>query len=287
VPPENVIGGEGEGWQVMMAGVNVERILNASYYLGSMREAIRYARQHLERRVQFGRTTGSIAVNQFKLADMYTKLQLSRLLVYYAAHCADQGVDVPVEAAMAKLVGSESAFEVAREAIQCMGGNGCMHNYYPTAGLLSSAKQAEIAAGTNEIMRLLIYRMADRQYAPHLAPYVRTYDEGLASVLPVGTPAPPRPVGSETDILRVLAENYRVNPGLHMTADDIRSFLQVDDETLAGHLDSLEAQGLVSQYRDRRGRATMARATLKGIKEAFPAEHYRHIPEWVLPEDTF
>jgi alkylation response protein AidB-like acyl-CoA dehydrogenase len=287
VPPENVIGEEGEGWRVMMAGVNVERILNASYYLGSMREAIRYARQHLERRVQFGRTTGSIAVNQFKLADMYTKLQMSRLLVYYAAHCADQGVDVPVEAAMAKLVGSESAFEVAREAIQCMGGNGCMHNYYPTAGLLSAAKQSEIAAGTSEIMRLLIYRMADRQYAPHLQPYVRAYDEGLASVLPVGTPLPPRSVESEADVLHVLAENYRVNPGLHMTPDDIRAFLEVDDESLAGHLESLEGQGLVSQYRDRRGRATMARATLKGIKEAFPPEHYRHIPEWVLPEDTF
>jgi alkylation response protein AidB-like acyl-CoA dehydrogenase len=287
VPPENVIGEEGEGWNVMMAGVNVERILNASYYLGSMRESIRYAKQHLDRRVQFGRPTGSIAVNQFKLADMYTKLQMSRLLVYYAAHCADQGVDVPVEAAMAKLVGSESAFEVAREAIQCMGGNGCMHNLYPTAGLLSGAKQAEIAAGTSEIMRLLIYRMADRAYAPHLQPYVRAYDEELAAVLPVGRPEPPKPVSSETDVLQLLAEEYRVNPGLHMTPDDIRKFLEVEDDDLANHLETLEEQGLVSQYRDRRGRARMARATVKGIKQAFPPEHYQHVPDWVRPEDTF
>jgi len=287
VPAENVIGGKGEGWQVMMAGVNVERILNASYYLGSMREAIRYAKQHLDRRVQFGRPTGSIAVNQFKLADMYTKLQLSRLLVYYAAHCADQGVDVPVEAAMAKLVGSESAFEVAREAIQCMGGNGCMHNYYPTPGFLSSAKQAEIAAGTSEIMRLLIYRMADKEYAKHLQPYVRAYDEELGAVLPVGKPEPPKPVTSERDVLGVLAEDYRVNPGLHMTFGDIREFLDADDETLAGHLESLEGQGLAAQYRDRRGRVRMVRATIKGIKQAFPSEHYRHIPDWVQPEDTF
>jgi alkylation response protein AidB-like acyl-CoA dehydrogenase len=287
VPPENVIGEEGSGWEVMMAGVNVERILNASYYLGSIRESIRYAKQHLDRRIQFGRPTGSIAVNQFKLADMYTQLQLSRLLVYYAAHCADLGVDVPVEAAMAKLVGSEASFDVAREAIQCMGGNGCMQNYYPTTGLLTSAKQGEIAAGTNEIMRLIIYRMADREYAPHLQPYVRAYDEELAAVLPVGRPEPPKAVSSETDVLGVLAEDYRVNPGLHMTLADIRKFLVADDDELAKHLESLEEQGLAAQYRDRRGRVRMVRATLKGIKSAFPAEHYSHIPDWVLPEDTF
>jgi alkylation response protein AidB-like acyl-CoA dehydrogenase len=287
VPQENVIGAEGEGWQVMMAGVNVERILNAAYYLGAMRESIRYAKQHLERRVQFGRPTGSIAVNQFKLADMYTKLQMSRLLVYYAAHCADLGVEVPVEAAMAKLIGSESSFEVAREAIQCMGGNGCMHNYYPTAQNLSAAKQAEIAAGTSEIMRLLIYRMADRQYAQHLQPYRREYDEELAAVLPVARTAAPKAVESERDVLAVLAEDYRVNPGLHMTFADIREYLDADDETLAEHLSSLEEQGLASQYRDRRGRVRMVRATVKGIKEAFPPEHYRHIPDWVLPDDTF
>jgi hypothetical protein len=188
---------------------------------------------------------------------------------------------------MAKLVGSESAFEVAREAIQCMGGNGCMYNHFPTARFLSAAKQAEIAAGTSEIMRLLVYRMADRSYAPFLQPYVRAYDEEMAVALPVGKPDPPRPVSSDLDVLRVLAEDYRVNPGLHMTPSDIRAFLEVTDEELARHLAGLEARGLVSQHRDRRGRPVMARATLKGIKEAFPREHYRHIPEWVQPEDAF
>jgi alkylation response protein AidB-like acyl-CoA dehydrogenase len=287
VPVSNVIGAEGEGWTVMMSGVNVERTLNAAYYLGVMREAIRYARQHLERRVQFGRTTGSVQVNQFKMADMYTRLQTARLLVYYSALCADRGLDVPVEGAMAKLYGSEAAFEVVREAIQCMGGNGVMQNYYPTARALGQSKQAEIAAGTNEIMRLLISRMAGTLYAHHFPAPVRVYDEDIHAPVPLGQPPERRPVADAGDVLAVLAEDYRVNPGLHMTLEDLRVFLDVSEEDLVRHLEELEGQGLAGIFRDRKGRVTMARASLRGIKQAYPPEHYRYIPPWVAEGDAF
>ncbi len=157
VPVANLLGQEGEGWKIMMGGLNVERILNAAPALGPARECIRYTRQHLERRIQFGQPTGSIATNQFKLADMIWKLYLSRLVVYYAAHCADLGKAVPVEAAISKMYASDTCMETALEAVQCMGGNGIL-KIYPVERIFRDAKHQQIAAGTSEVLKLLIYR---------------------------------------------------------------------------------------------------------------------------------
>jgi alkylation response protein AidB-like acyl-CoA dehydrogenase len=286
VPRDNVIGAEGDGWRVMMDGLNVERIVNGATYLGEIREAIRYARQHLERRVQFRQTTGSIPVNQFKLADMYAKYQMSRLIVFYAAYAADLGRDVPIEAGLCKLFASDAQLEVAIEAIQCMGGNGVMQ-IYPAERYMRDAKLNQIAAGTNEILRLLIYRMGNKEFAADLQPPIRVIDEELQTPLPLGKAPPPKPIDSETDVLKVLAENYRVNPGLHMTIGDIKQFLDAPDDVLLQHLASLEEKGLASQFKNRRGQVEMAKATLRGIKAANPPEYYRHIPSWVLPEDVF
>ncbi len=286
VPVENVIGPEHEGWSVMMNGLNIERLVNAAAYLGEIREAIRYARQHLERRVQFGMTTGSIAVNQFKLSDMYSAYLMSRLIVYYGAYAADLGRDIPVEGGLSKLFASDSLLNVAINAIQCMGGNGVMR-IYPAERYLRDAKLNQIAAGTNEVLRLLIYRMGNRLFEEDLRPPVRVMDEELGTPLPLGVAAKPRPVQDETDVLKVLAENYRVNPGLHMTLGDIKQLLDVTDDALLQYLASLEAEGLASVYKGRRGQIEMAKPTLKGIKAAFPPEYYRHIPAWVTPEDVF
>jgi alkylation response protein AidB-like acyl-CoA dehydrogenase len=286
VPVSNIIGADGDGWTVMMSGLNEERVTNAAGYLGSMREAIRYARQHLERRIQFNDRTGSISVNQFKLADMYSKYQLARLIVYYAAYAADTGRDIPVEAALSKLYGSEAAFEIATEAIQCMGGNGVMQTY-PVERFLRDAKLSQIAAGTSEVLRLLIYRMGNREYADILQAPVRVMDDDLKTPIPAGTPPAKKRAEGEGDVLKVLAENYRVNPGLHMTIEDMKMFLDVSDEALLQHLASLEEKGLASQWKDRRGQVQLSKATLAGIKAANPPEYYRHIPSWVLPGDIF
>ncbi|MCP5114754.1 MAG: acyl-CoA/acyl-ACP dehydrogenase, partial [bacterium] len=209
VPLENIIGGPGDGWKVMMGGLNIERALNSAQYLGPMREAIRYAKMHLERRVQFGKPTGAIATNQFKQADLYWKYYLARLVTYYTAHCADLARDVPIDGALAKMLGSDSMFEIASEAIQCMGGNGVMKTY-PVERTLGDAKLCQIAAGTNEIMRLVIYRMGGAFLEAGLQAPVRLWDEELKVPLQVGTPPEKQPVRDAADVLRVLAENYRV-----------------------------------------------------------------------------
>jgi len=286
VPVENVIGGQGNGWKVMMRGLNVERVLTAAGPLGGMREAIRYARQHLERRVQFRQTTGAIPVNQFKMADLYSQYQLARLLIYYTAYCADLGVEVPIEAALSKLYAAEAGLAVALEAIQCMGGNGVM-KIYPVERIMRDMKLNQIAAGTSEIQRLLIYRMASRQYAETLRPPVRMIDDELGIPLPIGPAPEPRKVEDEMDVLRVLAENYRVNPGLHMTIPDIKQFLDISDEDLLKYLDALEEKGLASQWQNRKGQVELVKATLAGIQAANPPEYYRHIPDWVSEKDVF
>jgi alkylation response protein AidB-like acyl-CoA dehydrogenase len=286
VPIENVIGGEGDGWRVMMSGLNIERALGGAAPLGQMREAIRYAKHHLERRVQSGRTTGSIATNHSKLADMISKYQLSRLLVYYCAYCADLNREVPIEAALAKLYASEVGLEIALDGIQCMGGNGLM-KIYPVERYMRDMKLNQIAAGTSEILRLIIYRMGSMTLAEELKPQRRVYDEEMGVPLPVGGPPDPKTPENETDVLKVLAEDYRINPGLHMTLGDIKQYLQISDEDLLAYLQDLENQGLVSTWTNTKGKVELARATIDGIKKAHPPEHYRHIPSWVLPDDVF
>jgi hypothetical protein len=217
---------------------------------------------------------------------MYSKFQLTRLLLYYAAYCADLGRDVPIEAGLAKLFCTEAGFEIAAEAVQCMGGNGVMQ-IYPVERIMRDMKLNHIAAGTSEVMRLLIYRMGSGIFAEDLKTPVRMIDDELNIPLPAGRPPAPIVVKDEMDILKVLAENYRVNPGLHMTIADMKQFLTVSDEDLLNYLNILEERGLASQYRNRKGQVELVKATLTGIKEANPPEYYRHIPSWVKPADIF
>lgn len=280
VPVFNRLRDEGDGWKIMMSGLNVERILNGAPTLGPMRECIRYTQQHLERRIQFGQPTGAIATNQFKLSDMIWKLYLSRLAIYYSAYCADLGKDIPVEAALCKMYSSDSAMETALEAIQCMGGNGIM-KIYPVERIFRDAKHAQIAAGTSEVLKLLIYRQGTKSLQPDLKVPVRIIDPKLGVPLPLGKAPDKKSVKSEEDVLKVLAEDYLINPGLHMTMDDIKEWLDVSDADLVKYLEALEKQGLAGCYRTKKG-IGMARVTLKGIQKANPPEHYKYTPSWLV-----
>ena len=92
----------------------------------------------------------------------------------------------------------------------------------------------------------------------------------------------------EKTMLEMLAEDYRVNPGLHMSRNDMKERLpSIDDEQLDKLLTSLEAKGLVKLYRDRRGNIALAKATYKGLKEAKPLEYYKWFPEWMSKEYLF
>ena len=285
VPVSNRLGEESDGWRILTSGLNAERVLNAAPPLGLMRESLRYAMQHLQRRLQFGATTGDIVSNQMKVADMIWKLQIGRLATYYAAHLADMGKEIPVEAAAAKLFTSDRGFETAVDAIQLMGGNGAT-KLYPAERIMRSQKVRQIAAGTSEILKILLFRMGTRALAPDIKAPLRVMDPELKIPVSVGKPLPKKKVENEDDVLALLAENYCVNPGLNMTPGDMKEQLEISDEDLNNHLQSLEKQGLAALHRDKRGIA-LARATYAGLAKAHPPEYYRYVPDWASPEDLF
>ncbi len=157
VPEENVLGGVGRGVNVLMSGLDYERLVLAAGPLGIMRACLDVVIPYLHDRRQFGQPIGAFQLMQAKLADMYTTFNACRAYVYAVAAACDRGETARMDAAGAILYASERATWMALEAIQCLGGNGYI-NDYPTGRLLRDAKLYEIGAGTSEIRRWLIGR---------------------------------------------------------------------------------------------------------------------------------
>jgi len=156
VPAANLIGGvEGLGFKHVMTGLEAERINVAARGLGLSRaafdEAIRYAQQ----RVTFGKPIAQHQAIQIKLADMATKIEASRLLIYSAAAKKDRGERCDVEAGMAKLFATDTAAEVTLEAMKVMGGNGYSKDFV-VERLYRDAPLVVIGGGTNDLQRLII-----------------------------------------------------------------------------------------------------------------------------------
>jgi len=280
VPVENRLANEGDGWKILMDGLNFERTVYSAQILGPMREALRYAVAHSQRRIQFGRPTIDFQVNQFKIADMIAKLKTARLLVYHAAHLMDMKAEAILEATNAKLYASEAFEELVSDAVQVMGGDGWT-KFYPVESMSRDAKVNTIAAGSNEVMRIVLYRQGLRAMREELKMPLRRIHEKLK--VPISTIKPSTiPEVNEKTVLDLLAEDYRVNSGIHMSREDMKAWLAgVSDDQLDKVLTSLEAKGLVKLYKDRRGAIALAKATYKGLKEAKPLEHYKWFPEWI------
>ncbi|MEM2970617.1 MAG: acyl-CoA dehydrogenase, partial [Candidatus Bathyarchaeia archaeon] len=219
IPFENRIGQEGDGWKVLVEGLNFERTLFAASMLGPMKEALRYAVNHAQRRIQFGRPTIDWEVIQFKIADIIAKFMISRLTIYYAAHLMDLNAEAVLEATLAKLYTPEAYQEILMEASQVMGGDGWTR-FYPIENFLRDAKVNTIGAGTSEVMRMVIFRQGLRTLAKELKMPVRVMHKKLR--VPISTSKPPL-LGENTEenMLSVLAENYQVNPGLFISRADI------------------------------------------------------------------
>lgn len=286
VPEENLLGKVGYGWLIMMSGFNLERTVVAAGCLGQMKEALRYAVFHTNRRVQFGVRTADIPVNQFKIADIIWRYRLSRLIVYYAAYLLDQGYQPLLDATTAKLFATESLMKISIDAIQCMGGDGWT-KFYPVEEIFRSAKVMEIVAGTNEIMRLILYRQGTKMLSRNLRPPLRRMNKELKLPVPYFKTQPfvVKEDITQEDILKVLADNYVVNPGLYMTKEDIKMIMSIGDEKLDKLLLELEEKELVKLFKGRKGEILMVRPTYKGLKEAYPLEHYKWFPEWLNQED--
>jgi len=157
VPEENVMGPVGGGVGVLMSGLDYERAVLAAGAIGLAQAALDVVIPYLHDRKQFGQPIGTFQLMQGKLADMYVKTNAARAYVYTVAKACDRGQTTRQDAAGAILYASETAVQVAMEAIQCLGGNGYI-NDYPTARILRDAKLYDIGAGTNEIRRMLIGR---------------------------------------------------------------------------------------------------------------------------------
>jgi len=143
--------------RVLMSGLNTERLVLTGGPLGLMQAALDIALPYSRDRRQFDVPIGTFGIMQAKLADMYTALQSSRAYAYMVAMDYDRGHKSRIDTASCLLHASESAVQVALEAIQTLGGNGYI-NEYATGRLLRDAKLYAIGAGTNEIRRMLIGR---------------------------------------------------------------------------------------------------------------------------------
>ncbi|GEJ55986.1 isovaleryl-CoA dehydrogenase [Anaeromyxobacter diazotrophicus] len=157
VPEENVMGGVGRGVNVLMSGLDYERLVLAGGPLGIMQACLDVVIPYVHERKQFGQAIGEFQLMQGKLADMYTTLSACRAYVYAVARQCSAGKTARKDAAGAILYASERATRMALDAIQCLGGNGYI-NDFPTGRLLRDAKLYEIGAGTSEIRRMLIGR---------------------------------------------------------------------------------------------------------------------------------
>jgi len=157
VPEENILGKRGEGSKIMLSTLDNGRLSIAAMGLGLAQGAFELAMQYAHERKQFGKPIVKFQVTAFKLADMATKIELARTLLYKACWLKDNDKPFAKEAAMSKLYCSEIAKQVADEAVQIHGGYGLMKDY-DIERFFRDQRLLQIGEGTSEIQRLVISR---------------------------------------------------------------------------------------------------------------------------------
>jgi alkylation response protein AidB-like acyl-CoA dehydrogenase len=165
VPKENLLGKEGQGFPIAIRTLDRTRPGVAAQALGIAQGALDHALNYARKRVQFGQPIAAFQATHFKFADMGTKIEAARALIYSVARMIDAGVkDFSKEAAMAKLFASDVAMEVTTEAVQIFGGYGYMKEY-PIEKYMRDAKITQIYEGTSEIQRNTIGRAMVKEAA--------------------------------------------------------------------------------------------------------------------------
>lgn len=158
VPAENLVGAEGEGFKIAMAGLDGGRINIAACSLGGARAALEASLDYVKDRKAFGRAIADFQATQFRLADMATELDAARLMVHRAAVSLDaKAPEATQHAAMAKRFATDIGYRIVDEALQLHGGYGYLKDY-PVERLLRDLRVHRILEGTNEIMRVIIAR---------------------------------------------------------------------------------------------------------------------------------
>ena len=155
IPKENMLGAQGKGFGIAMHTLDGGRIGIAAQALGIAAGALESTIAYVQERKQFGRAIGAFQNTQFQIADMATKVEAARMLVYKAAMAKATQKVYSLEAAMAKLYAAEVAMDVATKAVQLHGGYGYTREY-DVERMMRDAKITEIYEGTSEVQRMVI-----------------------------------------------------------------------------------------------------------------------------------
>lgn len=155
VPAAQLLGQEGEGFKIAMSNLDGGRIGIAAQALGIARSAFDAARDYTKERKQFGKSISDFQAVQFMLADMATKIEASRLMIYNAAYLRQEKLPCSKQASMAKYYSSDTAMYVTTEAVQLFGGYGYSKEY-PVERFMRDAKVTQIYEGTNQIQRIVV-----------------------------------------------------------------------------------------------------------------------------------
>ena len=155
VPKENLLGQENKGFGIAMQTLDGGRIGIAAQALGIAEGALDEAAKYMKERKQFGKPLSSFQGLQWMIADMATRVEAARFLVYNAADKKDKKLPFSTEAAMAKLFASETAMEVTTKAVQIFGGYGYTRDY-PVERMMRDAKITEIYEGTSQVQKMVI-----------------------------------------------------------------------------------------------------------------------------------
>jgi len=286
IPDFNRVGEVGKGWAVMMAALNFERLIGSAVLIGGVKDIIRFIFHFTKRRVQFNRPINRIRNIQFGIADIITKYKMARLFSYHTAHQLDSGMEPMIEASIAKLMNTEYLVDITRKAIQICGGD-ALTKFYPLERVYREAKIGEIVAGTSEIQKLIIYRFSTMIPRWNVPIKFRWNDEINA---PLISKKDSRFKGleiNEENLLKVISHDYKINPGIYMTSDDVREDIGGSRVKIKQGIESLENQGLIVCHRDRSGKIGLVKATYKGLSKAFPKDYYRWFPAWYDEADKF
>ena len=169
VPRENVLAEPGEGFVLAMKTFSRTRPVIGAFAVGVARSALEFAIDHAKKRRAFGAPLASFEAIEHKIAEMYQKVDTSRLLTWRAAWEADSGKDPTIAASVAKFFASEAALQVASEALQICGGYGYT-KLFPLEKLLRDARLLSIYEGTSEVQRTVVGKHALESYEPVMPP---------------------------------------------------------------------------------------------------------------------
>lgn len=286
IPDKNRIGAVGKGWNVMMAGLNFERLIGAAVFGGLFEDIVSLLFYFTKRRVQFNRTTNQFPGIQNEIADIIAKAKIARLFSYHCAKLLDDGKEPMIEASVSKMINTEYVRDVGLKAIQILGGDG-LTKFLPVERILREAKIGEIVAGTNEVQKMIIYRFSAMLPQYNKAMRLRWNDDINAPIVSNKDSKFKGLEVNEENILKVIGHDYKVNPGLYMTPDDVREDIGGSRSEIKKIFESLIEKKLIVAHRDRQNKIVLVKATYKGLQKAFPKEYYQWFPEWYEDSDKF